>query len=464
MKIAVTDKKNSGNKFVETLFSEKISQSRVASKNDKEFLEIKIPKKGKMNRRKWILLSRAVVQEAKKNRIKNILIDWQKLTDFDNIGDDLAQIFAENVLMANYEFCRYKKKPKEGWDNISEIQIIAGKKEKTSLQYKMRRGMIVAQEVNFCRDLANIPGVDMTPEILVKETRRAIRGSGISMKVLEEREMKQKKMGGILAVGSGSQYKPKFIILEYKGGVKTKKPIVLVGKGVTFDSGGIDTKPHPYALDMMMDMSGGAAVISAIITAEKLKLKKNIVALIPAVENMPSGTSFRPGDIVKVMDGTTVEVGHTDAEGRLILADALTYAKLFDPEIVIDVATLTGASLSALGERASAIFSNDNELAKKTVDFSEKVGDYVWRMPLWEEYESDIKGTHGDISNINTKAKPGYGGAITAAIFLKHFAQKYKSWMHIDIAPKITAVFDENLAKGAAGAPVRLLVKLLEKL
>lgn len=464
MKIIVVDRQRQDKNFVEILFSDKIPQSKVVAKNNKEFLEIKTPKKEEMNRRKWIILVRAVAQEAKKNRIKNIIIDWKKLTDFDDIGTDLAQLFTENILMADYEFRKYKKKPKEGWDDIVEVQLVAGKKEKTSLQLGIKKGMLVAKEINFCRDLVNTPGADMTPEILVRETKKAIRGTKIKMKVLEQGQMKQKKMGGILAVGGGSQCKPKFIILEYKGGAKTKKPIVLVGKGVTFDSGGIDTKPHPYALDMMMDMSGGAAVISAIIVAEKLKLKKNIVALIPAVENMPSGTSFRPGDIVRMMDGTTVEVGHTDAEGRLILADALTCAKSFDPEIVIDVATLTGAALSALGERASAIFSSNDDLIEKTVESSEEVGDYVWRMPLWEEYEAEIKGTHGDISNINTKAKPGYGGAITAATFLKHFAQKHKSWMHIDIAPKMTAVFDENLAKGAVGAPVRLLVRLLEKL
>ncbi len=250
----------------------------------------------------------------------------------------------------------------------------------------------------------------------------------------------------------------------YQGGLKSEKPIVLIGKGVTFDSGGIDTKPHPYALEMMMDMSGGVAVISTIVVAEKLKLKKNIIVLVPVVENMPSGASFRPGDIIEMMDGTTVEIGHTDAEGRLILADTLTFAKKYRPEKVIDVATLTGAALSALGERANAIFTNDNDLAKKTEKLAEKVGDYVWRLPLWEEYESDIKGEYGDISNINTKAKSGYGGSITAATFLKHFAKDYKSWMHIDIAPRMTATYDENLAKGATGTPVRLLVKLLENL
>jgi leucyl aminopeptidase len=236
-----------------------------------------------------------------------------------------------------------------------------------------------------------------------------------------------------------------------------------VGKGVTFDSGGIDTKPHPFGVEMMMDMSGGAAVIATMIIVAKLQLKKNIVALIPVVENMPDGHSYRPGDIITMMDGTHVEVGHTDAEGRLILADAITYAKSYKPHTVIDVATLTGAAVVALGERASAVFTNDDELAQKTLKIAEETGDYAWRLPLWDEYSGEIAGNVGDISNIRTKGQAGYGGAITAAAFLKHFAKDHKQWMHIDIAPTMTAVFDEQLVKGAKGASIRLLVSLLEQ-
>jgi leucyl aminopeptidase len=199
------------------------------------------------------------------------------------------------------------------------------------------------------------------------------------------------------------------------------------------------------------------------IVMAKLQVKKNIVALVPVVENMPDGHSYRPGDIVTMMDGTHVEVGHTDAEGRLILADALTYAKMYKPAQVIDVATLTGAAVVALGERASAIFTDDDELAQKTLEIAENTGDYAWRMPLWDEYSAEITGNVGDISNIRTKGQPGYGGAITAAAFLKHFAKDYKQWMHIDIAPTMTAVFDEQLTKGAKGSPVRLLINLLEQ-
>lgn len=464
MKITVTDQKAGQKNCVEVRLNEKIAQTRFVVEAKKDVMEIKAPKAKEMNRRKWILFVRLIIQEAQKNKVKKLVIKWKDLVAFDDLDDHCEQLFAENAFMTEYQFRTYKKKPKEGWSDLEEIVIVAGLNDIAGVRSGIRKGSIIARQINFCRDLANTPGGDMTPEILVRETAKAVRGTGIRMHVLDETQMRAKKMGGVLAVGQGSAAKSQFIILEYKGATNKKmKPAVLVGKGVTFDTGGIDTKPHPYGLEMMMDMSGGAAVISTIIAAAKLKLKKNIIVLVPAVENMPGGSAFRPGDIVRMMDGTTVEVGHTDAEGRLILADALTFAKQYDPKYVIDVATLTGAAMVALGERASAIFTDDDKLAEKVETLGEESGDYVWRLPLWEEYSAEIVGSHGDISNIRTKGQPGYGGAITAAAFLKHFAKKYKSWMHIDMAPAMTATYDERLAKGAKGTPVRLLVRLLEK-
>lgn len=464
MKITIVDKKLARKKSVDLVLSEKISANRFVETNKGEILEIKVPKKEEMNMRKWIVLVRSIIQEAKKYRIARININWKELTNFDNLNGNLSQLFAEAVYMAHYEFRKYKTPPKEGFADISEVVVVGKKTDKTLVRKDVRKGVTIAVQVNFCRDLANTPGGDMTPAKLVSVVRKAIKGTGIKMKVLDEKQMRRKKMNGVLAVGQGSSAQSRFIILEYTGTGQNKKPICLVGKGVTFDSGGIDTKPHPYALEMMMDMSGGAAVVATMITASKLGLKKNIVALIPAVENMAGGSSFRPGDIIKMMDGTSVEVGHTDAEGRLILADAITYAKSYKPSLVVDVATLTGAAVVALGERASAIFTADDDLADKTLEIAETRGDYAWRLPLWDEYSAEIAGTHGDISNIRTKGQPGYGGAITAASFLKHFAKDHKSWMHIDIAPTMTAVFDEQLAKGAKGSPIRLLIGLLEQI
>ncbi len=462
MKITVVDKRLTRKKCVQIVFNEKIRENRFVVDKKTEILEIKIPKKDEMTRRKWIILVRSIIQEAKKYNLGRIEILWRQLVNFDDLGDNLGQTFAEAVYMAHYEFRKYKTKPKEGWGDVSEIVVIAKKNDKSLQRQNIKKGITIATQVNFCRDLANTPGVDMTPASLVSITRKAVKGTKIKMRVLDEKQMRRKKMNGVLAVGQGSRNQSRFIILEYIGTRQTNKPMVLVGKGVTFDTGGIDTKPHPYALDMMMDMSGGAAVIATMIAVAKLRVKRNIVALIPVVENMPGGSSFRPGDIITMMDGTHVEVGHTDAEGRLILADALTFAKIYKPAQIIDVATLTGAAMMALGERATAIFTDEDELASNTLKIAEETGDYAWRLPLWDEYSTEIVGTHGDISNIRTKGQPGYGGAITAAAFLKHFAKDYKKWMHMDIAPTMTAVFDEQLTKGAKGSPVRLLISILE--
>lgn len=461
MKITILEKR-SKTKAVKVLLNDKSPVSRIIREDKIESLEIKTPKKDLMNRRKWIVLVRSIIREAKKNRIERLEVDWGDLINFNDLGEDLSQIFAEAVYMADYEFRKYKSKPEEGWFDLKEILVVVSKKDKSFSKAKLLEGATIARNVNFCRDLANTPGEDMTPVHLVNITRKAIKGRKIKMSVLDEKQMRRKKMNGVLSVGKGSSFQSRFIILQYQGQDIKKDPIVLVGKGVTFDSGGLDTKPHPAGLDMKMDMSGGAAVIAAILAAENLKVKKNIVALIPAVENMPSGDSMRPGDIIRMMDGTNVEIGHTDAEGRLILADALTFAKSFKPEYVIDVATLTGAAMVALGERASVFFTDNEELSQKVGALSEKTGDYMWRLPLWDEYAQEIESTHGDIANIRTKGSAGVGGAITAALFLKHFARDYKNiWMHIDIAPKMTAVFDEQLAKGAIGSPVRLLIELI---
>jgi leucyl aminopeptidase len=283
----------------------------------------------------------------------------------------------------------------------------------------------------------------------------------VKVTVLGEKEMEKQKMRAILSVGRGSDEESKFIILEYFGAGKTEKPIVLVGKGVTFDTGGINLKPNSSLTGMNMDMSGGAAVIHAVALCAKMKLKKNVIALVPSVENMPSGKSYRPGDVIYSMSGQTIEILNTDAEGRVILADALTYSKKYKPEVVIDVATLTGAAVVALGDRASAILTDEDDLCKKLEEVGEKTGDYFWRFPLWEEYENEIKGTLGDWTNIHNKDSRA-GGVIYAAKFLQQFI-KGEKWIHIDMAPRMTSMSGENLAQGALGTPVRALVKFIEE-
>lgn len=462
MQLNIIGKKDQKNAFVEVFFNEKIMESQLSAKDGRTVLEIKIPPKEKLNWRQAALIARQIVFYAKKYGVKKIQLDWKKIEAL-RLGKnpEVAEAFGVNLEMANYEFVKYKTTPKEGWNFVEEIEIVAGNKKE--IEKFLNKGQLIGREVNACRELANVPGGDMTPAILAVDIKRAIKGTGIKMKVLEEEAMKKLGMNLILGVGQGSKEKSKFIILEYVG-KKEKSPIVLIGKGVTYDSGGLDIKPGEGMLEMNMDMSGGAAVAHALVAAAKLKIKKHVIGIIPAVENMPSGESFRPGDILKSMSGQTVEIQSTDAEGRLILADANTYAERYKPRLVVNVATLTGAAVVALGERASALFTRSEKISQKIVQLAEESGDYVWPLPMWDEYEAELKGINGDICNIKNQGNTRYGGTILGAMFLYQFAKKFPNWAHIDMAPKMTPVFDEFLSKGAAGAPVRLLVKLIENL
>jgi leucyl aminopeptidase len=289
--------------------------------------------------------------------------------------------------------------------------------------------------------------------------------------------MQKLGMGAVLGIAKGSAEEPQFIIAEYWGKSRPKnkanshkgltfvdKPIVLVGKGVTFDTGGLQIKPGDHMYEMHMDMSGGAAVIHAVALAAKLKLKRNVVALVPAVENAPGQNAVRPGDILKSLSGKTIEILHTDAEGRVIMADAITYAKRYNPAAVVDVATLTGASLIALGVQASAFMFNKDEVMPTVMEYAEASGDYMWPFPSWEEYEDMIKGTFGDIPNISTAGNSRHGGVIAGGMFLKAFAKELDClWLHIDMAPRMTSAPGEHLSKGAVGAPVRFLLEFIER-
>ena len=425
-------------------------------------LEMDVPHEP-LSRHQWMVLMRRTIRTAQSHGIARLIIVWQDIVRDDMDAATCAQMIAENMHMAAYTFRTYKKKPADGWQDVAEVVMIAPHKERRVIARGVRTGTVIAAQVNACRDLANTPGDDMTPALLVRRVRALARGvKNVRVRVLTPQQMRARKMGGVLAVGRGSAHTPRFLIVEYMGGAKTAKPIVLVGKGVTFDSGGIDVKPYPYATEMMMDMSGGAAVVTALLAAAKLGLKKNIVALVPAVENMPGGSSFRPGDVLRMMDGTTVEVRNTDAEGRLILADALTYAqKYYTPAQIVDVATLTGAALVALGQQASAVCTRDDMMASELFTCGEESGDRAWPLPLWDEYDVMLKSDVADIANISTPGQDRYAGTITAAAFLKHFVDESIPWAHIDMAPRMTATKDEALAPGAAGAPVRLLMRLL---
>lgn len=413
--------------------------------------------KKKINRRKFILLVREVIALAKNSKIKKLTINFKDFVfpGLKMTGREIAEVIGREFEIANFEFIKYKTPGDDGWDFVEEVVV---RNTPNSIRKSFELGQIVGEEINKCRALSNTPGGEMTPRILSEEAREAIKGTEIKIKVLDKDEIAKIGMGGLIGVSQGSSEEPRFIILEYKNGGRGK-PIALIGKGVTFDTGGLNLKPDSAILEMHMDMSGGSAVIHTLVAAARLGLKKNIVGLIPAAENMPSGSSYRPGDILKSLSGKTIEVLNTDAEGRIILADALTYAKKYKPSLVIDVATLTGAAVVALGQRASAILTNNKELEETFRNLGEMSGDYVWPLPLWEEYEEEIKGTFGDLANVQ---KSRYGGAIIGATFLHQFIKDHP-WIHIDIAPRMTSIDGEYLAKGAIGAPMRLLIEFLKR-
>lgn len=367
----------------------------------------------------------------------------------------LAQQLVEQLYMAEYSFSRFKSESKK--HQVNRVQIVAAQSDIKAVRTGAKVGEIIGAEINRVRDVCNTPGGDMTPKELAKMARVRAQECGAVFEVFGEKRMKQLGMGGILGVSRGSTEEAQFITVKHLGGPKGQPPIVLVGKGITFDTGGLNLKPDKAMDGMHLDMSGAAAVIGAVCAAAELKLPVNVIAVAPAAENMPSGSGYRPGDVLTTLSGKTIEVKNTDAEGRIILADALTYVKRLNPKLVVDVATLTGAAWVALGYRAAALFTADDSLAHAFEHLAEESGDYVWRMPLWDEYASEVKGTFGDLQNTG---KYPVGGAITAAHFLKNFAEGYP-WVHIDMAPTMETIDDMFLSRGASGATVRLLVHLL---
>lgn len=457
---------NAPKEYVRIAFTEKSKGTkRLVKEHGIETLEIGVGKYAELNRRKFMLLCRLIVQAAKKNKSKKIALQFDRTPGlFKNLKkhtrEDLAQLTAENFEMANFEFTMFKTKPKEGFDAVEEICVYG--KSSSGVEKAVQKGQEIGRAVNACRTLANTPGGDMTPATLAKSAKDAMKGLPVKVTTFGTRDMKKLGMGALLGVAKGSTEAPTFTIMQYKGGKGA--PIVLVGKGITFDSGGLNLKPSSGMYEMHMDMSGAAAVIHAVALSARLKLKRNVIGLIPAAENMPGNNAVRPGDVLKSLSGKTIEVLDTDAEGRLILADALTYAKRFKPSVVLDAATLTGAAMSALGLHASALLTRDDALAEEVSRAGEESGDYVWRLPLWDEYEDRVKGEFADIKNVPGDATSRYGGAIDGGMFLWQFAKELECpWAHLDIAPRMTSAPGDELAKGAAGEPVRLFLRFIEQ-
>ena len=370
-----------------------------------------------------------------------------------------AQATVEGILLASYQWDCYKSGAKKKSDRRARTLtlVAANAREQKAIAPAISVGRVIAEAVATARDLANMPGSDGDAAYLAAAARRIARRAGLKCTVLNEAQLKKSGMGAFLSVARGSAKPPRFIILEHRPRQAAAPPVVLVGKGITFDTGGISLKPSAGMDEMRFDKSGGCAVLGALEAAGRLKLPLRVVGLVPACENMPGGNATRPGDIVTSLSGKSIEILNTDAEGRLILADALTYAGRYKPAAVIDLATLTGACMVALGKVAAGAYFNDEKLARRVMAASEISGEKLWRLPLWDEYKREMNGVHADLRNAGPTR---YGGANTAAAFLWNFAEDYP-WCHLDIAPTAWGDGGDLGPKGATGFGVRLLVQML---
>ena len=385
---------------------------------------------------------------------------------------DAVQALVEGLRLSSYRFDKYKSKPSPS----SSIQAVTLRLKTSAQESAIREAFlqaeIISAAVSFTRDLANEPANVMTPIAMAQAAQSMARKSGLKCRVFGKSEIKKMGMGGILAVSQGSSFEPRLVVLENSVGahgrapvrgqkpIPGQKPIVLVGKGITFDTGGISIKPSGDMDKMKFDMCGAAAVMGAMKAVAELKLPVKVIGITPICENMPGSKAQRPGDVIKISNGKTVEVLNTDAEGRLILADALFYAKRFSPKALIDIATLTGACAATFSDLASGLMSTDPELVTKIKSAGDKVGERCWELPLWEEYGELIRATFGDIQNISKRN----AGTITAGMFLKEFADHTRSWAHLDVAG---TAWNNGGAKvlspiGATGVGVRLFVELIK--
>ncbi len=370
---------------------------------------------------------------------------------------ELAQVAIEGAAQGSWQFTELKKQPEDPKSEIESVELVVDSGDKTEAEAGRRIGDAIAAGYLFTRNLQMQPGNVATPSYLAEQASKLGATHGFSVTILDKAQIKKEGMGALLAVAQGSAEEPRFIVLEYQGG--TGAPVVLVGKGVTFDSGGISIKPALNMEDMKFDKSGATAVLGTFEVLGRLKPKINVVGLIPATENLPSGTAIKPGDVVKSHLGKTIEIINTDAEGRLILCDALSYAKRFKPVAAIDAATLTGAVVVALGHHAIGMLGNDEALLAEVRDAGERAGERCWPLPLWDDYRELLKSDVADVKNSGGRA----AGTIAGAWFLREFVDSFP-WVHLDIAG--TAYLESEgagHAKGPTAIGVRLFTEFLLK-
>ncbi len=399
----------------------------------------------------------AVASTLSRARITDAVIAFDdiELSDQDTVW--LVRLFARNITNAGYTFDHYKSKKKDDTDSVelSSVALLqASRKELEPLKQAAAEGAAIAAGMSMARDLGNQPGNVCTPKYLTEQAKELAKGvTKLSVKALGEKDMEKLGMLSFLSVSKGSSQEGQLIIMDYKGGKKADKPVVLLGKGITFDSGGISLKPGAGMDEMKYDMCGAASVFGTMKAIVDLQLPINVIGLIATAENMPAGHASKPGDIVTSMSGQTIEILNTDAEGRLVLCDALTYAERFKPKAVVDIATLTGACIVALGHHTSGLISNNDELAEALFAAGNTAGDKAWRLPMGEEYQKQLDSNFADMANIGGSG----AGTITAGCFLSRYAKEFP-WAHLDIAG---TAWKSGGEKGATGRPVPLLVQYI---
>jgi leucyl aminopeptidase len=378
------------------------------------------------------------------------------LTDLSVPGRRPAWTITQAVVVAMevaYRFDQMKSQPESNTVALRSLSLHVNARSSAELDAALNQGVATAHGMRLAKDLGNLPPNICTPTYLAEQAGELARAHRLKLEVLEQRDMERLGMGALLAVARGSRQPPKLISLGWSGGARKDPPLVLIGKGITFDTGGISLKSAPEMDEMKFDMCGAASVLGTMKAVAMMKLPLNVIGIVPTTENMPGGNATRPGDIVTTMSGQTVEILNTDAEGRLILCDAMTWAERHQPAAVIDIATLTGACVVALGHVASGLFANDEELSRQVQAAGNEAWDRVWPMPLWDDYQEQLKSNFADFANIGGRP----AGSVTAACYLARFARKF-AWAHLDIAG---TAWKSGREKGATGRPVPLLTEFL---
>ena len=462
--IAIIDKALDG------AISQLISQGEIKGKLNEITI---VHSLGKLPTARVVVTGLGKKPELSTNKVRGAVAEtcrWLRQKNVDNIAtvaqgagingvslEDAAQVVTEGALLGLYSFRKHITREDDKLGEIKRLLIVGSDETKLRLEEGSNKGRVLAEATNLARDMVNEPANYMTPNHMAETAIRLAESYGLEVSVLEQEQMVELGMGALLGVAQGSQQPPKFIVLHYRGGDSTEIDVALIGKGVTFDSGGISIKPSAGMAKMKGDMAGGAAVMAALSAIAQLKPKINVVAIIPATENLPSENALKPGDILTAINGKTIEIISTDAEGRLILADALGYAKKLGAKLMVDVATLTRACMVALGDVCSGAFGNNQELVDKVIAAGAEAGELIWQMPMYEEYKEQNKSEVADIKNIGGK----YGGAITAAQFLAEFVGD-TPWVHLDIAGTSLSEKERTYrVKGATGVSVRTLVNLI---